>query len=160
MRYHAKSRTLIYRSKMHSVLKRNFEVFPGLDWLTGLTANIPNPGEHAVRYYGRYTNVSRGKRKKTQAGTSEGALTEVVEVPPPAISRGLKHRWAYFIKQVYEADPLVCPQCGGPMRIIGFIEQPEVIEEVLSHPGPWPARAHSPPAGYPLPSSLQRVVAA
>ncbi len=44
------------------------------------------------------------------------------------------------------------------MRIIAFIEQPEVIEKILSHLGLWPA--HGPPAGYPLPFSLQRVVAA
>jgi hypothetical protein len=31
MHYRAKSRTVIYRSKMHRVLKRNFEVFSVLD---------------------------------------------------------------------------------------------------------------------------------
>ncbi len=46
------------------------------------------------------------------------------------------------------------------MRIIAFIEQPAVTEKILTHLGLWPARAHSPPAGYPLPFSLQRVAAA
>jgi hypothetical protein len=69
----------------------------------------------------------------------------MVEVPPPAISQALKRRWAYFIKQVYEADPLLCPQCGGPMRIIAFIDQAGVIEKVLTYLGVWPARAHSRP---------------
>jgi hypothetical protein len=46
------------------------------------------------------------------------------------------------------------------MRIITFIEQPEVIEKILTHLGLWPPQAHSPSAGYPLPFSLQRVVAA
>ena len=32
------------------------------------------------------------------------------------------------------------------MRIIAFIEQPEVIEKILTHHGLWPAPAHSPPA--------------
>ncbi len=84
----------------------------------------------------------------------------MAEVPAPAISQALKRRWAHFIKQVYEADPLLCPQCGGPMRIIAFIDQAAVIEKILTHLGLWPAHAHSPPAGYPLPFSLQRVVAA
>ena len=48
-----------------------------------------------------------------------------------------KRAWARLIKQVYEADPLMCPRCTGPMRIIAFIEsvcaetadrQPEVID--------------------------------
>jgi len=68
----------------------------------------------------------------------------MVEVPTPAISRVLKHRWAHFIKQVYEADPLLCPQCGGSMRTIAFIEQQEVIEKIFTHLGLWPAQAHSP----------------
>jgi hypothetical protein len=36
------------------------------------------------------------------------------------------------------------------MRIIAFIEQPEVIEKILTHLGLWPAQAHSPPAGVPV----------
>jgi hypothetical protein len=39
-----------------------------------------------------------------------------------------KVAWARLITQVYEVDPLVCPRCAGPMRIIAFIEQPAVID--------------------------------
>ena len=47
------------------------------------------------------------------------------------------------------------------MRILAFIEQPEVIAKILTHLGLWPAPAHSPPvAGYPLPSAPQRVAVA
>ena len=35
-----------------------------------------------------------------------------------------------------------------------------LIEKILTPLGLWPANAHSPPAGSPLPFSLQRVVAA
>jgi Putative transposase len=55
MQYQAKTGTIIYRSKMHAVLKRNFEVFSACDWLAALTAHIPNAGEHLVRYYGWYS---------------------------------------------------------------------------------------------------------
>ncbi len=48
--------------------------------------------------------------------------TQMVEVPPPAVSRGLKQRWAHCIKQLYGAEPLLSPQCGEPMRIIAFID--------------------------------------
>jgi hypothetical protein len=39
-----------------------------------------------------------------------------------------------------QVDPLVA-------LLIAFIEQPEVIEKILTHLGLWPAQAHSPPAG-------------
>lgn len=36
---------------------------------------------------------------------------------------------------MYEVDPLVFPRCAGTMRIIAFIEQPEVIAKILTHLG-------------------------
>jgi len=138
---------------MHPVLRRNFEVFSACDWLAALTAHIPNAGEHLVRYSGWYSNVNRGKRRKTQ-GEDPSRIGACSEVAPSAAKRA----WARLIKQVYEVDPLVCPRCGGEMRIIAFIEQPEVIEKILTHLGlcsalSWskgPASAHSPPAGVPV----------
>jgi hypothetical protein len=35
-----------------------------LDWLAQLVTHIPNRGEQMVRYYGYYSNKSRGMRKK------------------------------------------------------------------------------------------------
>jgi len=29
-----------------------------------------------------------------------------------------KQAWARLIRKVYEADPLECPKCKGPMRVI------------------------------------------
>jgi hypothetical protein len=122
LRYQASTGAIIYQSKMHPVLKRNFAVFSACDWLAALTAHIPNAGQHLVRYYDWYSNVTRGKRQKTQ---EEGSSTieEVSEVIPSAAKRA----WALLIKQVYEVDPLVCPRCAGPMRIIAFIEQPALL---------------------------------
>jgi hypothetical protein len=43
------------------------------------------------------------------------------------------------IRRVYEVDPLECPRCGGPMKVVSFIErcQHEVIERILRHCGLW-----------------------
>ena len=54
---------------------------------------------------------------------------EIIEVVAPPISKELKKRWSYFIRKVYETDPLTCPKCQGKMRIISFIDQPEVIKK-------------------------------
>ena len=42
-------------------------------------------------------------------------------------------RWAMLLKQVYEVDPLQCPECGGEMKIISFIRDGRVIFRILDH---------------------------
>ena len=38
-----------------------------------------------------------------------------------------------MIKKIYEDDPLICPECSGPMRTIALIEEQEVIRKILEH---------------------------
>src|SRR5215475_3860073 len=59
--------------------------------------------------------------------------TEISEIDAPPLSKELKKRWSYFIRKVYETDPLICPNCQGEMRIISFIDQPDVIKILLQH---------------------------
>ncbi len=42
MSYDAATGTVIYRSKMHAGLKRNFQVMPGAEWLELLCKHIPD----------------------------------------------------------------------------------------------------------------------
>jgi hypothetical protein len=55
---------VLYRSRKNPSLKRNFALFPVLDWIVEVTAHTPHKREQLVHYYGTYSNVSRGKRKK------------------------------------------------------------------------------------------------
>ena len=45
---------------------RNFQVFDPLDFLAEVTQHIPDPGSHLVRYYGGYSNKTRGQRAQRQ----------------------------------------------------------------------------------------------
>ncbi|MBU2499065.1 MAG: transposase [Proteobacteria bacterium] len=51
---------VVYRSKDG----KNEKTFDALEWLPAMCSHVPNKGEQMVRYYGYYSNVSRGKRKK------------------------------------------------------------------------------------------------
>lgn len=64
MAYDAATGTVIYRSKMHLGLKRNFQVMPGAQWLELLCRHIPDRYEPLVRYLGWYSNRARGERAK------------------------------------------------------------------------------------------------
>jgi hypothetical protein len=45
--------------------------------------------------------------------------------------------WARFIKKVFAADPLECPDCGGAMWIVAFIEEQRVVRAILEHLSLW-----------------------
>ena len=53
--------------------------------------------------------------------------------PAPSEVSSLRRRWAELLRRVYEIDPLVCPRCGGEMRVISFITEPQVIRRILDH---------------------------
>jgi hypothetical protein len=112
--------------------------FDPAEFLARVIMHIPEPRRHLVRYYGAYSNVSRGKRKLFQA--SQAHESPGVEPRPTAEdqdhssdARTLRRRWRELIKRVYEVDPLVCPRCHAEMRIIAFIIDHAVVDKILRH---------------------------
>jgi len=120
---------------------RERKVFPALDWLAQLTTHIPNRKEHMVRYYGYYSNKSRGQRIK--AGLEDAAVNIL---DPVRSDRASRKSWARLIQKIYEVNPLLCPKCRGQMKIISFIEETAVIKQILQHLGLWDIRNNGPPA--------------
>ena len=80
-----------------------------------------------VRYYGLYANAHRGKMRKTGHDPLHPPIIEDEASFIP--SRG----WAEMIRKVYEIDPLICPKCGGTMRIVSFIKDHKVIDKIIDH---------------------------
>jgi hypothetical protein len=120
MRYDPGSGMVIYRSRLHATLKRNY--------------HIPDKYEHLVRYYGDYSNRSRGARRLAeQAGDT--APSPIIDDKPVDSRR--KANWARLIQKVYEVDPLECSLCGGALRIIALIDDGDVIERILRHLDRW-----------------------
>jgi uncharacterized protein YbaR (Trm112 family) len=125
--------------------------------LSGLTEDLCNLGkkwrqdlghtpvmvfdrEGYVRYYGFYSNKSRGMRKKACLDDTIPAV-----MPNEMSSKESRQNWARLIQKIYEVDPLVCPKCHGSMKIIAFIEEVDIIEKILRHLGLWDVRNHDPP---------------
>ncbi|MHB9096833.1 MAG: transposase [Syntrophales bacterium] len=60
MQYIADEGTVIYSAKRANDRK----VFDAPEWLAAMCSHVPNRGEQMVRYYGWYSDVTRGKRRK------------------------------------------------------------------------------------------------
>jgi hypothetical protein len=76
----------------------------------------------------------------TDAG--EGALgagnplpTQAEPAQPVPPKRPAHYLWAVLMARIYEVFPLVCPICGGQMRIIAFITYSADIRHILEHIG-------------------------
>ena len=123
-------------------------MFPALDWLAQLTTHIPNRKEHMVRYYGFYSNKSRGQRIKAEQDNDIACILNA-----GLSDKAFRKSWARLIQKIYEVDPLCCPKCRGPMKIISIIEEQVVIKQILQHLGLWEVRNTGPP---PVPRNIVR----
>jgi hypothetical protein len=68
---------------------------------------------------------------------------------PPSALRKRRLEWAELMRRVFRIDVLECPRCGGRLKLLAAIDQPEVIEKILSSLGlsaraPPPAPAQPP----------------
>ena len=139
---------MLYRSERHWRTKRNFEVFSAANFIAALLAQIPPKGVPLVRYYGWYSNKSRGLRAvaAVNATATAGSVPTTALPPPP---RRRRTAWRELIKHVWGVDPLKCPLCSALLQPIAVVETAAEIHAVLaplglsrSHDRPF---AHGPP---------------
>ena len=110
-------------------------IFEPLDFIARLAALVPKPRVNLTRFHGIFAPNSRFRGRVTRAKRGRGGrhcTTEVPEEPTPAERRAAM-TWAQRLKRVFGIDVETCPACGGAVRIIACIEDPVVIEKILTH---------------------------
>jgi hypothetical protein len=172
---------LVYRcAKQHSEPssdKRGAKVdelrLTPLELIARIAALVPPPRTHRHRYFGvlapnsplRAAAVALAAPARQvvvqtePAATGEGAPAVAPlghaspPTPEPAIPKRAKahYLWAALIARIYEVFPLLCPLCGGQMRLIAFITEGTQIRRILDHIGVDAEPPHIAPArGPPL----------
>ena len=156
---------LVYRcAKQHSEPgsdKRGAKVdelhLTPLELIDRIAALVPPPRTHRHRYFGvlapnsplraAVTAMAAAPAQSTTAQaepatTSGGAdgpapmgspIAPTPELAPP--KRAAHYLWAVLIARIYEVSPLLCPICGGQIRIIAFITHSADIRQILEHVG-------------------------
>jgi hypothetical protein len=144
---------VIYRSRLNAKINRNFEMFTPTEFLTAITQHIPDKGAQMVRYYGWYSNKMRGVRHR---GLAPQLVVRRPAVSPPPPLKLPSRKWRDLILRVWHVDPLRCPVCQNPMRVIAVIDDRRVVEKILRHLGAWHDPPPRPPAqGVPGPYAYE-----
>ena len=128
-----------------------------LELIARIAALVPPPRTHRHRYFGVLAPNSPLRAAVT--ALAQPAKQVVVQADPANISEGAPgvvplghaspptpesapskrspahYRWAVLIARIYEVFPLLCPLCGGQMRLIAFITEGTQIRKILDHIG-------------------------
>ncbi|MGA2587528.1 MAG: transposase [Candidatus Aminicenantales bacterium] len=105
---------------------RDQETMDYLEFIARVTSHIPDKRQVMVRYYGLYANAHRGKVQKALVPF---ALRMAEEDKKRIHFKG----WVAMIRKVYEVDPLICPRCGGRMKVVAFLTSYTVVDRIMEH---------------------------
>ncbi len=137
-----------------------------------LAALIPPPRRHRHRYYGVLApNAPLRAQVTALAGVPDSTPRSAATDPPEPIAttappintpspssmgteeargeeeallrRATRYAWALLLARIDEVFPLVCPRCGGEMRIIAFITDAGAVRDILTHLGEPTPRRHA-----------------
>ena len=121
-------------------------IFEPLDFIARLAALVPPPRLNLTRFYGVFAPNSRYRARITPVRQGRGTkpIKPAREKDRTPAEQQAAMRWAQRLKRVFRVDVETCPKCDGTVTIIASIEDPPVINKILTHvasknlPGLWP----------------------
>lgn len=115
-------------------------VLSPMEFMGRLAALVPRPRVNLTRFHGVFSPNS----KLLECVVPKKPIEEPEKTKPKTYSM----TWAQRLKRVFAVDVETCEKCGGSVRIIASIEDPNVIQKILKHLGldqPQDPQNRSPP---------------
>jgi Putative transposase len=110
-------------------------IFEPLDFIARLAALVPKLRVNLTRYHGVFAPNSKHRALVTPGKRGKGNTRywdREVEAPTSAERRAAM-TWAQRLRRVFHIDIETCRECGGTVKVIACIEDPVVIEKILTH---------------------------
>jgi hypothetical protein len=131
-------------------------VMEPLDLMARLAALVPPPRMHLTRYHGVFAPHSQLRAAVTPAQRGMGSPGQGAgqAADKPATPRHVAMSWAQRLKRVFGVQIEACARCGGQLKVIASIEDPDLIVKILAHlqktapdhdPAELPLGARAPP---------------
>jgi len=109
-------------------------VLEPLDLMARLAAVVPPPRMHLTRFHGVFAPHSKLRAAVTPAHRGVGSQGQGDQATDkPITPRHVAMTWAQRLKRVFGIEINTCTRCGGPLKVIASIEEPEVIARILAH---------------------------
>ena len=115
-------------------------VLSPMEFMGRLAALVPRPRVNLTRFHGVFSPNSKLR--------TDVVPQKPVEEQENPKSKAYSMTWAQRLKRVFAIEIEKCEKCGGPVRIIASIEDPDVIQKILKHLGlnqPEHPKSRSPP---------------
>ena len=137
---------VLFHTSYNDYFIENLKLFDASDFIALLTQHLPPKGVQYLRRYGLYSSRSRGKwtdKPYVAALAPDGWKHKHLDSPHShetqenhdpdfsVCSAERRAAWARLIAKVYEVDPMICDQCGSPMRILAIITNPQEVKKIL-----------------------------
>jgi hypothetical protein len=99
-------------------------VLDPLDFIARLAALVPRPRLNLTRFHGVFAPNCRHRESVVPKRNHDEEKPDKPLAPMT---------WMQRLKRVFAIDIETCPKCGGKLRVIACIEDPNVIDAILEH---------------------------
>ena len=106
-------------------------VLEPLDFIAWLAALVPPPRVHLTQFHGVFAAHATLRAAITPGGRGAGS-TKRAAAPERSTLKDIRMNWARRLKRVFGIEIEQCVRCGGRLKLIASIEEPEVIEHILA----------------------------
>jgi hypothetical protein len=146
---------VVYKLRKPTATGRTELVMSPLQFIGRLAALTPPPWFNSIRFHGIFAAASAHRRAVAQTVATEqdphddpfacrplrrdhlpdaqAAEPDAAPAEPVAPPPHVRIAWSELLRTTF-GDPLICPRCQGPMRLIAVIKDPTAIAAILAHP--------------------------
>jgi len=95
------------------------------EFIGRLVSLVPKPRVNLIRFHGVFSSHSKLRKKIVPTNPAQD------KTAGKAKRYGMS--WALRLKRVFKIEIEKCDKCGGKVKVIANIDDPEVIEKILKH---------------------------
>ena len=136
---------VIYRFKQPFRDGSTHIVLDPLDFIARLAALVSRPRLNLSRFHGVFAPNCKHRESVVPKRKPRHEKPDKPLAPMTPMQR---------LKRVFAIDIETCPKCGGTLRVIACIENPDVIATILEHVGAREAAATAKPRAPPIDTEI------